>query len=80
QGKEIEHRGKYLEISRPQFLTFTWEVPQHSSDSSVVRITVELFKEGSKLTLTHKNVLPEYQEATKAGWTKILDNLDKELN
>lgn len=78
-GKNIEHSGEYLEISRPNFLTFTWEVPQFSPQSSLVRITLEVVHDESKLSLTHDNVLAEYQEATKTGWTRILDNLEKEL-
>lgn len=79
-GKNIHHAGKYLEISRPEFFTFTWEIPEFSRNSSEVKITIEVMGEGSKLSLSHSGVLPEYEENTKTGWVKILDNLEKQLS
>src|SRR5665647_1960637 len=39
------------------------------------RVSIDIVPEGTgrRLTLTHKNVLPDYASRTQAGWTGILD-------
>lgn len=41
------------------------------------RVSIDIVPEGTgrRLTLTHKNVLPDYASRTQAGWTGILDKL-----
>src|SRR5262245_42726016 len=64
-GQRIEHRGEYKILDRPHQLSFTWEVPKFSNHSSVVSISLTAIGTGTKLTLTHRNVLAEYEKATE---------------
>jgi uncharacterized protein YndB with AHSA1/START domain len=72
-GQDIEHVGEYLEIERPRKLVFTFGVPKFSAE--MTRVTIEISPQGTgcELTLTHEGVLPDYQERTSGGWTKILE-------
>jgi len=74
-GQDILHTGEYLELERPNRIVFDFVVPQFSSIAT--RITIELVPVGtsSMLTLMHEGVLPEYEDATKKGWSMILDAL-----
>jgi uncharacterized protein YndB with AHSA1/START domain len=74
-GEDVEHVGEYLEIDRPRRLAFTFAVPKFSP--LVTRVTIDIvpLAAGCELTLTHEEVLPEYGEGSKAGWTMILDGL-----
>jgi uncharacterized protein YndB with AHSA1/START domain len=78
-GKSVEHLGKFLELSRPNYLTFTWELPQESPHTSTVKITLEVVEQGSKLTLTHKGVLDGTQDLIRTNWAQILDHLEDNL-
>ena len=75
-GQVVDHIGKYLKLERPKLLSFTWEVPLFSKESSQVELKFEKANAQTKLSLDHENVLIEYVEATKKGWTKILNELD----
>ncbi|WP_035612312.1 SRPBCC domain-containing protein [Haloferula sp. BvORR071] len=82
EGKEFDHAGKYLEIARPERLTFTWGV-RGMSDESKSRVSLVFLPtaEGCELTLTHE-LDPEwadFAERTRAGWEKILDSLGRFL-
>jgi len=78
-GDDVEHVGEYLEIDRPRRLVFTFKVPKYSSENT--RVTVEITPAGSgcELTLTHHNVLPEWNDRTREGWTMILNSLAGQL-
>lgn len=79
-GVDTLHTGEYLEIERPRRLVFTFGVPQYSPDFTRVAIEVVPLETGCELILTHDGVLPEYQEPTKGGWTKILNGLAAALD
>lgn len=74
-GEQIEHRGKYLEIIHPVRLSFTFQVPKYSDQTSVVTLNIESVENETLLTLTHQGVLPEYRDRTIEGWSKIVDRL-----
>ncbi len=81
QGEEIDHVGKYREIDRPKRLVFSWGVVGDSEEESFVIIDIVPDRGGCELTLTHE-IHPkwaEYADRTKAGWTKMLEALDKTL-
>ncbi len=78
-GQKIDHVGKYLKINRAKVLAFTWGVPFYSKEYSTVEITFERAHTQTKLTLIQSNVLPEYLESSKKGWTRILNELDSKL-
>ena len=85
-GQPIDHVGSYLEIDRPRRLVFTWSAivgdAEDSTDQpSVVTIDLAAAGDGSELTLTHRidPQLAETADRTRAGWTKLLDQLDRAL-
>lgn len=79
RGKEeLDHRGTYREVRRPNRLVFTWGVDEEAGDESVVTIDIEATKKGCQLTLFH-NLDPkwkEYQDRTREGWTFMLEKLE----
>lgn len=75
-GEDAEHVGEYLEIDRPRRLVFTFGVPKYSKEMTVVTIGIVPDGKGCELSLLHEGVLPEWQDRTKEGWTKILQTLD----
>lgn len=81
RGQEIDHVGKYLEISRPRRLIFTWGIAGESTDESSVIVDIAPQGKGCELTLTHvmDPRWAEYAARTEAGWTKMLDALSKVL-
>ena len=75
---KIPHTGKYLEISRPDKLVFTWESP-FSSDGSIVTLK---FSDGgenkTRVDLTHiKFIDEEIRENHERGWGNVLKSLNK---
>ena len=48
---------------------------EYIEESTRVSIDIVPGGTGRRLTLTHKNVLPDYASRTQAGWTGILDKL-----
>lgn len=80
-GEDVEHTGEYLEIDRPRRLVFTFGIPAFSENFD--RVTIDIVSEGTGclLTLTHE-MDPEfaaYVDRSKAGWSKMLANLDELL-
>lgn len=76
-GEEIDHRGTYRKIDRPNRLVFTWGVDVEAGDESVVSIDIEPTKTGCRLTLVHvmDPKWGEYTERTREGWTYMLGKL-----
>ena len=78
-GKDVEHKGEYLELDRPNTIVFTFGVDE--SDYSTVRIDFRETADGCELTLTHE--IPaeyaEYVERTEQGWNTLLAKLDEVL-
>ena len=75
---KIPHTGKYLEISRPDKLVFTWESP-FSTDGSIVTLK---FSDGgenkTRVDLTHiKFIDEEIRENHERGWGNVLKSLNK---
>lgn len=81
EGTEIDHTGTYREIERPRRLVFTWGVGAEQGDQSLVTIEITPDGDACELSLTH-GIHPdwaEYVDRAEAGWTRILDDLDKAL-
>ena len=74
-GEDVVHTGEYLEIDRPQRLVFTFAVPKYSSEITKVTIEIVPHDGGCELTLTHEGVLPEYEQRSQQGWSRILAGL-----
>lgn len=79
-GEDVEHTGEYLEIDRPRRLVFTFIVPKYSSVMTRVSIDIKPQGAGCELTLIHEGVLQNYLDATKSGWSGILDHLAEVLS
>ena len=72
-GEDVEHKGEYLEIVRPSRLVFTLSVPKYSDVTTVITIEIEPCEEGCELVLKQNPVPPEFLEASREGWSMILD-------
>jgi uncharacterized protein YndB with AHSA1/START domain len=79
-GDDVEHVGEYLAIERPRRLVFTFAVPKYSAVYTQVSIEIAPAGSGSKLTLTHEGVLPEWADRTQEGWEMILGSLDRTVS
>jgi uncharacterized protein YndB with AHSA1/START domain len=72
---DVRHIGEYLEIKRPEKLSFTMGVPQLDPRMTVVTISIQKESDGCLLTLVHEGVPKEYQDENPKGWKRILDSL-----
>lgn len=75
---DLPHTGKYLEITRPNKLVFTW-VSHCSVDNSIV--TLNFTKKGddkTHISLSHVRFLDEStRNDHEGGWTGILNKLNE---
>jgi uncharacterized protein YndB with AHSA1/START domain len=78
-GDDVEHVGRYLEITRPFRLVFTFAVPKFSPQETRVTVDFTGNIDGCTVTLTHDGVLSEWAERTRQGWAMILENLAQVL-
>ncbi|WP_222615672.1 SRPBCC domain-containing protein [Dyella telluris] len=78
-GEDVDHVGEYLAIDRPHRLVFTFGVPRYSEAMTRVSIDIVASGTGCDLTLLHEDVLPEWAEPTREGWTGILEHLGRNL-
>ena len=81
QGRRIDHIGKYLEIGRPERLSFTWGVKQGGGDNSVVCIDFAAQPDGCKLTLEHSmpSQWKDYVTKVEESWSTMLASLARKL-
>ena len=78
-GEKLPHTGKYLEISRPDRLVFTW-VSRHSvvENSTVTLHFTTIDEKKTNISLTHIKFIDEESRAGhENGWTCILDKLSE---
>lgn len=72
---DAEQAGEYLEIDRPRRLVMT----MRAGDSAYSRLAIDIapVDGGCELTLTHDIGADhaEYEDRTRAGWTKLLGDL-----
>jgi uncharacterized protein YndB with AHSA1/START domain len=76
--------GRYLEISPPSRLSFTWqwdnEPDSHDSGNSVIRLEFEASPGGCEQVLRHERLPTEQARDSHAkGWTGCLGQLDRYL-
>jgi uncharacterized protein YndB with AHSA1/START domain len=82
RGEKLPHTGKYLEISRPDKLVFTW-ISHHSVvDNSTVTLNFTRIDDSrTNITLSHvKFIDEEMRSAHEGGWGCILDKLNEILS
>jgi uncharacterized protein YndB with AHSA1/START domain len=77
-GEKFPHTSKYLKISRPNKLVFTW-ASHHSLDDSTVTLNFTKIDDNkTKISLTQvKFIDEEARSGHEEGWGIILDNLNK---
>jgi uncharacterized protein YndB with AHSA1/START domain len=75
-GKEMRHRGTYLELERPRKIVFTWIVDGFEElDPSDVELTIEPKGEGCIATIIHRMDCKwaDYAARTEKGWRCYLE-------
>ena len=74
---KIPHTGKYIEISRPNKLVFTWESPFSTEGSTVTLKFTDIGENKTSIDLTHiKFPDEESRENHEGGWGNILESLN----
>ncbi len=77
--EDVEHRGSYVEVSRPRRLVFTFCVPKYAREVTTVTVEIARADDGCELTLVHEHVLPEWRSSTEQGWRDLLGRLEELL-
>lgn len=80
--EKIPHTGKYLEISRPDKLVFTWE-SQYSvvANSTVTLIFTKIDDNKTNISLSHvKFIDEEARSGHEEGWGNVLDKLNEVMS
>jgi uncharacterized protein YndB with AHSA1/START domain len=79
-GQEVEHVGEYRVIERPRRLVFSFGVPLYSAEMTEVEIDIAPLETGGcELTLTQRDIPPDYAGRNVRGWTMILESLERAL-
>jgi uncharacterized protein YndB with AHSA1/START domain len=76
-----DHRGQYLEITRPERLRFSWVSTATNGEETIVTVTFEPIEDGTRLTLVHIG-LPDATAAARheGGWQSILRKCQQALD
>jgi len=70
-----DHWGEYLEIDRPNRLSFTWISKNTLMQPTIVTIEFREVENGTELTLTHRGLPDEKVEDHRNGWGTIVRRL-----
>jgi uncharacterized protein YndB with AHSA1/START domain len=75
EGVDYQAVGEYLEVLRPDRLSFTFGMPQFSPAFN--KVTVEIVAQGAGcvMTLTQEDLPPEHIPALEEGWGEMFDAL-----
>jgi len=69
---EYDHRGQYVEITRPERLRFTWASAATHGVATDVTVTFEAIDEGTRVTLVHIGLPFDAATEYSNGWQSIL--------
>jgi len=70
---EFDHRGRYVEIVRPERLRFTWISAATGGAETDVTVTFDLVDEGTRVTIVHVGLADEMIATRHRGeWQSIL--------
>ena len=73
---KVPHHGEYLEIERPNKLSFTWVSPFSRDDSVVTLIFKSINNEKTNVELTHVKFIDEEKRTNhEGGWSNILNKM-----
>ena len=77
--EDIAHTGRYLEISRPDKLVFTWASKYSVVDNSTVTLNFTKVNDNkTNISLSHVRFIDEEARAGhEGGWRDILDKLNE---
>jgi len=80
--ENITHTGKYVEISRPDKLVFTWESRYSVVDNSTVTLNFTKVDDNkTNISLTHvKFIDEEARSGHEEGWSNVLDKLNEVMS
>jgi len=80
--KKIPHTGKYLEISRPDKLVFTWASEYSVVDNSTVTLNFTKIDDNkTNISLSHVKFIDEESRSGHAGgWGCVLDKLNEVMS
>jgi len=78
--QKIPHTGRYLEISRPSKLVFSWFSPFSPEDSCVTLMFTKVGDSETHVELTHVKFIDEQSRSNhEGGWGNILMSLEQLL-
>lgn len=77
---KVPHTGKYLEISKPNKLVFSWNSPASPDDSVVTINFTRISNEKTKVELNQVKFIDEERRNNhQGGWSNILALLEQAL-
>ncbi|TKB24711.1 SRPBCC domain-containing protein [Desulfopila sp. IMCC35006] len=79
QGEKLPHSGKYIKISRPDELVFTWVSQNSVVENSTVKLHfTRIDGNKTKISLSHVRFIDEESRSGhEGGWGCILDKLNE---
>lgn len=76
EGDTYEHHGKFMEIQRPNRISFTWNSELVVGTHVLVEL-MPIMNGGTEIIITHSGFdKPEQAEKHKEGWATCLRNLE----
>ncbi|TWT02531.1 SRPBCC domain-containing protein [Planomicrobium sp. CPCC 101079] len=90
EGVEYRAAGEYQEVREPHKLVFTFEMPQFSEATDIIRVTISEVRDAAEMLFTQEIVVPheegwndedvnkaleEYGAQTEKGWALMFDRL-----
>ena len=80
ENEQMPHKGKYIEIARPNTLVFTWESAFSPADSKVSLLFTKIDETNTQIELTHVKFFNEETRTNhEGGWGHILEMLEQTI-
>lgn len=77
-GNDVEIRGEYVELDRPNRLRFTWS--HHGVTDSLVTISLEpQGRDRTLMTIDHSQLPVDGVPDHEKGWAQIVEHLSRRL-
>jgi len=75
----VLHTGVYQTIDAPRRLVFTWNSPGAGQHDSLVTVELRAAGQSTEVIITHERLPEAAQAGHAAGWTELLESLEKML-